>query len=82
MIYRKHHNRMGEELLAVEMEGDLIMTSLKLQKWHKLTIAHRLKMQTLIIYKSITLVLPVERAPVARGRQQQDKVLEVVTRTD
>ena len=81
MIYRKHHNRMGGELLAVEMEGDLIMTSLKLLKWHKLTIAHRLKMQTLIIYKSITLVLPAERVLEARERQQ-DKVLVVVTRTD
>ena len=43
---------------------------------------HHLKIQTLIIYKSITLVLPVERAPEAKGRQQQGKVLEVVTRTD
>ena len=38
--------------------------------------------QTSITYKSITLVLPVERAPVARGKQQQGKVLEVVTRMD
>ena len=72
---------MGEELLAVEMEGDLIMTSLKLQKWPKLTIAHHLKMQTLIIYKLITLVLPAERVLVARERQQV-KGLVVVMRTD
>ena len=43
---------------------------------------HHLKIQTLITYKSITLVLLVERAPEAKGRQQQGKVLEVVTRTD
>ena len=67
-------------MLAVEMEGDLIMTSLKLQKWPKLTIAHHLKMQTLIIYKLITL-LPAERVLVARERQQV-KGLVVVMRTD
>lgn len=81
MIYRKHHNRMGGELLVVEVVGNLIMTLLKLQKWPKLTIAHHLKMQTLIIYKSITLVLPAERVLVARERQQ-GKVLVVVTRMD
>lgn len=72
---------MGGELLVVEVVGNLIMTSLKLQKWLKLTIAHHLKMQTLIIYKSITLVLPAERVLVARERQQ-GKVLVVVTRMD
>ena len=81
MIYRRQHNRMGGELLAEEMVGDLIMTLSKLQKWPKQTIAHHLKMQTLIIYKLITLVLTAERVLVARGRQQ-DKVLVVVTRTD
>ena len=82
MIYRKHHNRMGGELLAVEMEGDLIMTSLKLQKWPKLTVVHHQMMQTLITYRSIMLVLPVEKAQVARGRRQVDKVVEAVTRMD
>ena len=82
MIYPKHHNRMEGESQAVELVVVSIMTSLKLRKWPKPTVVHHQMIQTSITYKWITLVLLVERAPVARGKQQQGKVLEVVTRMD
>ena len=82
IIFLKYLNRMEGELLAVELMVVLIMTLLKLQKWPKLTVVHHQMMQTLITYRSIKLVLPVEKAQVARGRRQVDKVVEVATRMD
>ena len=76
MIYHKLHYKMEGELLEVEE----IMTSLKWLKSHKLTVVC-LMMETSIIYKS-TLALPAEKALVAEGRQQEDKVLGAATRTD
>ena len=84
MIYPKHHYKMVGELVAVELvvqAAEVIMTFLMSLKWPKLTVVHRLMMETSMTYKS-TLALLAERAPVARGREQQDKVLEAVMRMD
>ena len=68
-IYLKHSYRMEGEVLAVGLLVEvLIMTSLKLLKWPKLTVVHHLTMVTSITYRSMTLVASAERAPVARGR--------------
>ena len=70
-IYLRHSYRMEGVGLAVGLPVEvlLIMTSLKLPRWPKLTVVHRLTMMvTSITYRSIMLVVAsAERAPVARG---------------
>ena len=78
IIFLKYLNLMEGDLLGVELVVVLIMTLLKLQKWPKLTVVHHQMMQTLTTYRSIMLVLLVEKAQVARGRRQ----VEAVTKMD